>query len=110
MPCNSEYMKPSQAEANSKMMAKLLMFIRENGYDIALSEGLTLEHVTDAAEDYYGSPRRLAQLIKSLCLTCQNLPEDFIYNGKVRMCRDLANWWDDHKEADKETGGFTAPR
>lgn len=49
--------------------------------------------------------RRLDQHTRELCDLCRDLlPEErelLLYNGRNRLSRDLANWWDDHREADE---------
>ena len=35
-----------------------------------------------------------------LCDYCKSKGDAFIYNGRDRDCRQLADWWDEHKVLD----------
>lgn len=96
MPCNSEYMNPSQAEQNSKEVCGLLIYLSNK-------VGKTVPSwVGAAASNTYGNPRRLDEATQMLCALCQESGDEVIYNDiRDPMCRRLADWWEEHKAADR---------
>lgn len=98
MPCNSDYMNPTGAEANSKKIAELIVYIEKKMGDV------TPGWIIDAASDYYGAPTRLIELTQTLCALCGNLSpaaaEEVIYDAHNATARELAAWWDEHQAAD----------
>ncbi len=95
MPCNCDHMEPSQREAESRRVAKLLVFLEDN-------TKLSFEpwvHVT--ADAFYGDVSRVHDLTAMLCEACGHLPESFFMNVRVREVRQLSEWWFTHQEVDK---------
>ena len=99
MPCNSDYLDPTGREIELQRAARLLLFCyRECGI-----KGIT-HALIDAAADQYCNK----DYVEPLCTFLTNFKrqsranfERFIYNGKRKQCRDLADWWDEHQKADK---------
>jgi len=48
----------------------------------------------------YPLGEKLDEVTAILCDYCKTKGENFIYNGRDRDCRHLADWWDEHKELD----------
>jgi hypothetical protein len=100
MPCNSEYMNPSEAETNSRRTAKLLRYVYTKlGWRIP-------DEVHLAAENYYGNVSKLNDFVIRLCTACGGMTKDeekrIIYDGREARARDLADWWDEHQAADRK--------
>ena len=53
-----------------------------------------------------GSPRgdiyRHDEATALLCRLCREASDDIIYNPQDKISRELASWWEDHQELDKE--------
>lgn len=47
----------------------------------------------------YPMGHQLDEAVQVLCDFCKEMGDDFIYNGRDRDCRHLADWWDDHKKS-----------
>ena len=98
MPCNSEHMKPTEAEKDTKETAKCLVYALKE-LDIK-----PVKWVVKASKECYTDTAKLDKLVKTLCAVCSNMTkkeqEKIIYNGKSQKARTLANWWDLHKKAD----------
>lgn len=78
-------------------VAKLLVWLHEE------------HHVTHDRVDYGAAinaarganrPSLLDHFTEALCSLCSDLDESIIYNGKDRVARQLAEWWEDHQERD----------
>jgi hypothetical protein len=109
MPCDSSYMEPNQKERNSKEICEHLVYmvsqVVPNQYWIPLEDW-----IKRGAKEYYGVPDRIDDLTRILCNWCKLLEtdgrwNDIIYDGRNPKARRLADWWDEHKEADKERLG-----
>lgn len=100
MPCNGEYLNPTESEANSRLAAELIIYVRKS-----LKKSIP-KFVTETASSVYGAPSRLNELVSMLCTMCSNMSEAkqdrIIYNGRNSTARKLADWWEVHQEADKE--------
>lgn len=75
---------------------------------VNLAFALSLEHGYDAplwfkeAMGGYPVPQQAEKLnavTAWLCHFCREIGDDFIYDGRFRLNRALADWWDDHKES-----------
>ena len=73
MPCNCEYMNPTEAERNSQNTASCLMHY----YQQAECEPSTPSWIIAAANDMYGAPLRLNEMTVLLCQKLRALsPEE----------------------------------
>ena len=95
MPCRCDYMEPDKRDKESKKVAMFLVWVYKQ-----LDKNLP-EWIYEAAQHTYGNRRRADDLTKLLCAACRELPEEILYNGKDRIARELANWWEDHQEKDR---------
>lgn len=102
MPCRSDYMDPSQAESDSRDTAQLILFVHKK----LGSNSAPPKWVKTVADQVYGNPARLNELVVMLCGLCSNMTtqqqSDIIYNGRDSNSRKLADWWDKHEAADKQ--------
>lgn len=48
----------------------------------------------------YPMGHQLDEAVIILCNFCKGMGEDFIYNGRDRDCRHLADWWEDHQKSE----------
>lgn len=80
MPCNSDYMNPTEKESNS---VEVLGFLKEVGEKVG------------KYDSYYGRIETLDEDVAKLCSFCQK-------NDVAKYSLELQIWWRDHKKADKE--------
>ena len=96
MPCNSDYMEPTGKEKELQHTAKLLVYVYEK------TNKTIHPSLKEAADDIYcKDDRAVAVLCKVLTELDSSSRESLIYNSHDRTARDLANWWEEHQEADK---------
>ena len=93
MPCESAYMEPSYDERESNKVCKLICYLfKEIGREIP-------EWVKESADDCYGNARRLGAAEKMLLNAVNQLSDKekdkFVYNGRIKNARLLANWYED---------------
>lgn len=98
MPCRSDYMEPTQKESLLQETAQLLIYVRMN-----TKSGVKIDDkLKAAARDIYC--RR--DYVPELCAAMHELTEDqmdrIVYDGRNRDARRLADWWDEHQEADRK--------
>ena len=96
MPCNSEYMEQNGKEARLQQTAKLLVFALT-----ALGQKVP-KAVKDAANTYYCNADFVPKLCKVLGEMTPEQQLAIIYDGRSKTSRELADWWDEHQEADKK--------
>lgn len=100
MPCDSGYLAPRGDEIASKETAQNLVYVLK-----ALHREIP-EWIRSASEHLYGAPRQLNELVVLLCELCTNMTHQeqnrIIYDGKNKQARQLADWWDEHLEADRK--------
>lgn len=98
MPCNCDYMNPTQSEKNSRLTAEHLVFVYGK-----LDKDVP-EYIMKASNHIYGDKHNLNKMVMLLCETLRGLDDEqkdsIIYNGRDRQSRSLANWWEDHCVAD----------
>lgn len=98
MPCESAYLAPTHHESQRQRACKLLVWLRGQ---------LQMDRDPEAergASNIYGScsinpHQELCRIIGTMTLSVM---EAIIYNAKDRTARDLADWWEDHQEADRK--------
>lgn len=96
MPCNSDYLEPTAREQELRRAARLLIFALDaqgrEAPDWARSE----------AENLYAKDERS---VTSLCALIKSMGEPerdrIVYDAKSKASRDLADWWEEHQEADR---------
>lgn len=97
MPCSSYEPSPTNLESYAVcghlkyLMTKLKMLVPKN--------------IMAAAQDIYLTVEDLNGKVAYLCELCGGLTTEqqdiFIYNGRDRDARALADWWDRHQELDR---------
>lgn len=98
MPCTCDYPEPSRRQREVKRTAKLLIFIRDqfpDSPDFLIPRGCRA-----VANDDYPDVTLADKYTRALCRMCKRLPDSFIYNGRDKQCRALADWWDEHQAMD----------
>jgi phosphoglycolate phosphatase-like HAD superfamily hydrolase len=104
MGCRSDYMEPGNFEKECQRAGKLYCYaLKALGYpgqdkrakEISQSE-YALSSFRTGPDDY---------CVMALCSLLRGCTEEevnrVVYNPKDRVARDLANWWEDHQEADR---------
>ncbi len=95
MPCQSGYLAATWHEKERKRAAVLLRYVRLS-LRIPVGEELQKQHL-----DYYGvGPDRVPELCELLTEMDSEDLEFIVYNAHSKTARDLADWWEDHQEAD----------
>lgn len=98
MPCNSDHMNARPNETLSRETAVLIVYL--NGRLGYVTEGW----IEEAAKEYYGNEGRVDEIVATLCATMTSLDEtqvnEIVYDGSNPLSRKLADWWDEHQEAD----------
>jgi hypothetical protein len=91
-------MAASGIELESKRVCELLVYL--NTCLGRFSQGWIIE----ASMNYYGNVNRLDEATALLCNNCRLLSkeeaEKFIYDGRNKDARRLADWWERHQEWD----------
>lgn len=102
MPCRCDYMEPTAREKQSKEVAQHLVYLYTR-----LGQSVPVE-VAKAASSLYGDVKTVDVNTANLCAILRTLQEsqlnEFVYNGRIKEARDLANWWEDHQRLDAEAG------
>lgn len=100
MPCNCDYLNPTQLEEESKHVAQLLCYVYKN-----LNKTPSIE-VKEAAKHIYGNEKLANEFTAELCSLLRSFNEDqenkIIYNAKNKTSRALADWWEEHQKHDAE--------
>ncbi len=100
MPCNGEYLEPTEPERQRRMAAEMLLWLLEQ---LGMPQP---KWVVDESNNIYARDRRLIpQLCKLIGMMVIDKPvrfQELIYNARDRMSRRLADFWDDHQEMDAE--------
>lgn len=95
MPCRSDYLEATGREVGLKRAAQLAVFVGA-GLGIEVPED-----IAENAEQYYGSDYGQVQW---LCGKLKNMSdadrERIVYDAHNAKSRDLADWWEEHQEAD----------
>ena len=117
MPCNCDHLEPRAREREGKKACELLVYAADA---TGLIDPLP-KWVRDGAEYVYGpcdpgqhngGGKRVDKAVDMLCRLCRTLHEPehedladtVLYDGRNRQARKLADWWEDHKEADAKAG------
>lgn len=91
MPCSDPVM--SARDERASKAARVILALESRGW-------LSAPPNTKDAW-LWPSGERLDELTAFLCDFCKRVGEEFIYNGRDRDCRQLADWWDEHKRLDE---------
>lgn len=102
MPCNCDHMEPTQHEAESRRVAKHLVYVyNAKGWAAKLPEWIAA-----AASDLYGNAAKVHVLTEELCTLLGSMSradaDRIVYDGRSERARNLASWWEAHQEADRE--------
>jgi len=108
MPCDASYMNPSGSEKNSKDVATFIDYVISTGEFEGWYDPVEVAKYTVAMDEDYGNPHLLDEMTAFLCALCNHMNEKMkdriIYNGRNPVARRLADWWDEHQEADTSRG------
>lgn len=99
MPCNSEYMNPTDKEKQLQHVAQLYKWLLEQ-----LGEPVP-SAVLATARNIYATGDFVSKLCKLLTHMQKSIPATFtsiVYNPYDKTSRELATWWEEHQEADQK--------
>lgn len=92
-------MDPTWKEKQLQRTAKLLVYVLQSrGKPVSLV-------LLKTSQDQYATEDFVSVLCGELREMELHYPHDFthvVYNARNKTSRDLADWWDDHQEADRE--------
>lgn len=94
MPCNSDYLDPTTRERELQRAAKLLVFVLE-----CLHEKPSAA-IVEASKDQYCKVDYVAALCGWIRTLTKEQRDAIVYDGRNKTSRDLADWWEEHQEAD----------
>lgn len=98
MPCESSYLASNPREEESKLVAELLVYI------FSAREKNVPTNIWEASKNYYGNVKLLDDFTRQLCTICKEMSAEeqakLIYDGRSKMARKLADWWETHQEHD----------
>lgn len=92
---------PTERERISVNILSIIVSLKYLGEDIEYPKGF---NVGICGFRVFGSDIYLDEATNILCSFCKKKGDDFIYNGRFKEIRRLADWWDKHKEIDKRDG------
>ena len=101
MPCNSEYMRATDREVESQLVAGHLhwLYTRLGKLNIITPE------LVKAKDDYYGNIGMLDAWTADLCGLIRSLTDEqkdkLLYDGRNAKSRSIADWWDRHQAWDR---------
>lgn len=96
MPCRSDYMESNEYEQRLQETAQLLVFVKtELGLNIS-------KRLSDASKNIYCKADYVPELCKTIRAMDEKQLNHIVYNGRRVQSRALADWWDEHQEADRE--------
>lgn len=96
MPCNSDYMNPTQKEQLLQETAKLLMYVFQKQKKRIPGD------LQDAVNDIYCKEDYVSTLCQAIKAMSAQEMEKIVYDAKDATSRKLADWWEKHESADKE--------
>lgn len=95
MPCRSDYMESNEYEQRLQETAQLLVFVKtELGLNIS-------KRLLDASENIYCKADYVPELCKTIRAMDETQLNQIVYNARRKQSRALADWWDEHQEADR---------
>lgn len=96
MPCESAYLEPHSYEIYRQKTAQNLLYVRKKlGLPITQSLRSCTRNIY-CVDDFTVD---LCSILKSLN---EKEIEEIVYNAKNKDSRQLADWWENHQEQDKE--------
>lgn len=96
MPCRCDYLEPSRRESEIQRAAQLLLYVYEN-----LGRVPEPWMLAESRNAYASEERCLTELCSVLSSMNRQEMEGIVYNAHDKTARDLANWWEEHRVADK---------
>lgn len=94
MPCNSDYMNPNERERELQRSAKLLVYV------FRTIETTPPEWLLEEANNIYAKDDRSVTMLCATLKAMDPQERETLLGGRKRTARDLANWWEEHLEAD----------
>lgn len=96
MPCNSDYMEPTNREKRLQETAQLLRYVYKQIHK-------PINDILDnASNDIYCK----IDFVPTLCEEIKKLSKEelanIVYNAYNKDSRRLADWWEEHLEADRQ--------
>jgi hypothetical protein len=96
MPCNSEYLRQTNWEAERQLAAQLLVYLLES-----IDQPVPAD-VAETARTYYAAKDYVSALCSAISGLTPAEIDRVMYDGRNPMARKLADWWEKHVTADRE--------
>lgn len=95
-PCNSEHMEPTYMEIESKHLCEHIVYL------LPLLNRKVPSWAKSGAEDYYGNCPKRSEAEQILISTIESMTpaqkDRYIYDGRNKNARKLADWYDNYSE------------
>lgn len=105
MPCNSDYLEPDVREVRSRELSELISYVIGTGEFEGWYDTAKISVYISVYREPYGNVSLLDEMTAFLCGVLGNMNDQqkarILYDGRNKMARRLADWWDEHQEADK---------
>jgi RPA family protein len=92
-------MEQNESEAYVQNTAQLVIYVKEQ-------LGLKPTKQEKDLDTYYTDTSKSDKITRTLCSLITKMDDEtrnkIVYNGKDKTSRRLADWWDEHQEADKK--------
>lgn len=95
MGCRSDYLQQTDYEQRLQETAQLLVYVKN---ELGLKVGAEL---TNAAADYYCKADYVPELCNALRDMTAAQVAAVVFNARSKQSRQLADWWEEHQEADR---------
>lgn len=102
MPCSSEHMKQTGTEAYNQRTAQLYIYALEKMSAFSKIDKKNLALAKSEAHDSYARVDFTQQLCDLLRDLSPEQIEQVVYNARDPMSRKLADWWEEHQDADQK--------
>jgi hypothetical protein len=96
MPCNSDYLEPSRRERELQRAAKLIIYVSSR-----LNRKVESWVIKEAKDCYASDDRSVPLLCELLGRLTEKQKNMIVYDARNKQSRDLADWWEEHQEADR---------
>jgi len=98
---NSEHTELTEDERHSRVVAKFISYVLDSGEFEGFYTSEMVQPYLEAAESPHGNPELFESMVQFLGNALRSMSREqesrVLYNGRSRMARRLADWWDEHQ-------------
>lgn len=111
MPCDSSHLHPTEREQESRDVAQFIDYVIGTGEFEGWYNPVEVSKYIGVGDEAYGDVNLLDEMTAFLCSLCNHMNEPMkdriIYNGREKIARRLADWWEKHEKVDGVRGLVT---